>query len=102
MLLSATVPLAVSDTFATTFLPVPAVHHSTENVHISGRDYTPASAMQSYGSHGTKAAKCRWYRDLLRKSWNKGGEVPVVQGLRGVGEVLCAPSLQRQQLALRI
>jgi len=35
-----------------------------EHVPISGRDYTPASAMQSYGSHGTKAAKCRWYRDL--------------------------------------
>jgi hypothetical protein len=28
LLASATVPLAVSDTFATTFLPVRAVHHS--------------------------------------------------------------------------
>ena len=33
-------------------------------MHISGRDYTPAPHSQSYGSHGTKAAKCQWYRDL--------------------------------------
>ena len=31
---------------------------------FQGRDYTPASTKQSYGSHGTKAAKCQWYRDL--------------------------------------
>jgi hypothetical protein len=30
----------------------------------------------------------------LRKSWNKGGEVSVVQGLRGVSQWRCRPDTQ--------
>jgi len=34
------------------------------NVHISGRDYTPAPQLANYGNHGTEAAKLPVYRDL--------------------------------------
>ena len=71
LLTSATVSLVASDTVATTFL-----------------HFVPCTAFQQRYARFRARVHPRIGHAKLRKSWNKGGELSVGQGLRGAAEML--------------
>jgi hypothetical protein len=94
LLTSAADSLLASDTVAATFLHfMQRTACKTSDVRASGREYTPAPTVQSYGSHGTEAGKYRWDRDLgteqspFVKVWNKAttlGEISTLLRLKNL------------------